>query len=771
MDFSFVSRPAGFFSRSFDFEEDFQELAALFQDQRGSMVFLSGGEHPEARIHGFVCQPFLELSWEKDRAVLLSEQGKTESPLPLELLDRVMAACAFGRDEEEGLPFGLFGFFSYDLKNHMENLPDTVLDDLFLPGYRLFAPRLVVWKHRDEKKIRLKALYLENEKPEKALRTLDDFEGILHAFTTFSDKSRKKNLMPHPGTLSSTFTARMYRNAVDRIRDHIGKGEVYQVNLSQRFSLAFKGKAFTLFLKMQEAAPQPFSVFLQAGDFQLASLSPERFLRMKNQRIESHPIKGTRPRGKTAEEDALLKKELEESIKDGAELAMIVDLVRNDLGRIAVTGSVRVDVAARTEVWPHLFHRVAVVSAQVEKGTGPGDILKATFPPGSVTGCPKIRAMELIDELEPRRRHAYTGAMGYLGFNGSMDLNVAIRTVICKDGKAHYSTGGGVVWDSDPEEEYKETLHKAAPFFKAFDLEPGFPEKGKEAELWQDGRFLPLSEAKIMPDTPALRHGRGVFETIALIRGKALHLQEHTERLRASAPEVTGRGLPSVNWEGIIRMLCRKNPEAAERGQVHLMAMDTGNDLLSLTAMLRPLDLPQSRDGRILCLHPEPFYSPMARHKSMAYVFFARAREKAVAAGADEALIQAPDGSLLEGSFSSLLLVSGKNIFIPTGPALPGITRQKAMEYFRSMGFEIHEKKIFFKDLEKAEHLFCFSSLRGPMWVKEVRTMAGFSCSGSGMGLQGEGAKESGDMKGIVSFSAPDKEAFAALRIFLGYDL
>ncbi|TYT75275.1 aminodeoxychorismate synthase component I [Desulfobotulus mexicanus] len=791
MDLSFVSRPAGFFSRSFDFEEDFQDLTALFQDQKGSMVFLSGGEHPEASIHGLACQPFLELSCEKDKTVVISEYGKAESPFPLELLDRVMEACAFDGDGEDGLPFGLFGFFSYDLKNHMENLPDTVMDDLFLPGYRLFAPRLVVWKQRAEKKIMVKALYLENEQAEKALRMLDDFEDILKSFRAFSEFSGKESLahgeveiknayisgvestrqlIPHHGALSSTFTPRMYRNAVACIRDHIGKGEVYQVNLSQRFSLAFKGSAWTLFLKMQEAAPQPFSVFLQAGDFQLASLSPERFLKMKGQRIESHPIKGTRPRGKTPEEDALLKKELEESIKDGAELAMIVDLVRNDLGRIAVTGSVRVDVPARTEVWPHLFHRVAVVSAQVEKGTGPGDILKATFPPGSVTGCPKIRAMELIDELEPGRRHAYTGALGYLGFNGSMDLNVAIRTVICKDGKAHYSTGGGVVWDSDPKEEYKETLHKAAPFFKAFGLKPEFEEKEKETELWQDGRFLPLSEAKIMADTPVLRHGRGVFETIAMIRGKALHLEEHTERFRLSAPVVTGKGLPSVNWEDIISMLCRKNPEAAERGQLHLMAMDTGGNLLSLTAMLRPLDIPQSRDGLILCFHPEPFYSPMARHKSMAYVFFARAREKAVAAGADEVLIQAPDGSLLEGSFSSIMLVSETNILIPTGPVLPGITRQKAMEYFRSLGFEIHEKKIFWEDLERAEHFFCFSSLKGPMWVKEVRTGAGSSCFGPEMDLQGEGAKESGDIKGIVSFSAPDTEAFTALRTALGYD-
>lgn len=737
-DLATLKKPAGFRRRSLSFDKDFKDLVPLFEAERGSMVLLSGGDHPEARMQGMALWPFLELSCQETEATLSQGELLLRSPDLLGLLDAVLHACTFP-EEREGLPFGLFGFFSYDLKHHVENLPDTVLDDLFLPLYRLFAPRLVLWQKPGEKMLHMKALFLDDEGPAEAEALLDAMEKRME---TLSPWPWEKKELPAPGPLLSTFTPPDYHGAVNRIREHILRGEVYQVNLSQRFSVSFPGSACALFLKMFETAPQPFSAFLQAGDFQLASLSPERFLRVEGRKIESHPIKGTRPRGETPEADARLKKELETSEKDGAELAMIVDLVRNDLGRIAVTGSVHVEVAARTEIWPHLFHRVAVVSAVLEEGLGIGDILKATFPPGSVTGCPRIRAMELIDELEPGRRHAYTGALGYLGFDGRLDLNVAIRTVIVRDGKAHYATGGGVVWDSDPEEEYRETLHKAAPFFRALGVKAGEVKMGPAPLIWQDGRFLPLSSCSVPLDSPALRHGRGLFETLRVEAGKALHLEAHVQRLASSVSEVTGKTLPGVRWEHIVARLCKENPEAAARGQLHLLALDQGERMLSLAAVLRPLQLSHTTEGLILSCHPEPFCSPMARHKSLAYVFFARAREEAQKKGADEALIVAPDGRILEGSFSSLLLFSGRRVLVPEGPSLPGITRQQLLCHLKAEGWKVEKKALFMEDLQRGDCLFCCSSLRGPMWVKAVEK---------------------------VGFNKPEASWFAALRRAIGY--
>ncbi|MCW7754815.1 aminodeoxychorismate synthase component I [Desulfobotulus sp. H1] len=735
-------KPEGFCTRTLHLTEEFSLSAFGPAGTEGSMILVSGGEHPEAVMNGFACLPFLSIRCEKGRALLRHGDTCLQSNRPLDLMDTLLNACAMEEKESSGFPFGLFGYFSYDLKNHLEKLPDTVMDDLQLPEFLLFAPRVVGWIPPHSSELHMKALFLRNETSETAEKALDEAERLLSCRPA-QEELKKAEERDKTCSLSSSFSKENYQKAVRIIRDHISKGEVYQVNLSQRFSLTYKGNPYLLFLKMATEAPQPFSAFLQAGDFQLASLSPERFLRVRHGRIESHPIKGTRPRGQTPEEDRRLQKELETSIKDGAELAMIVDLVRNDIGRIGAWGSICVDVPARTEAWPHLFHRVAIVSGNLAEGASPGQILRATFPPGSVTGCPKIRAMEIIDYLEPLRRHAYTGAMGYLGFDGSMDLNVAIRTVICSDGKAHYSAGGGVVWDSDPEEEYEETLHKAAPFFRAMHKVPESPADSREPLVWQDGHFLPLSHSGFPMHIPALRHGRGVFETIRIRQGSPLHLGEHLQRLNDSAEPVTGKRLPAIQWKHIIATLTKANPMAAKEGQLHILALDTGRPCLSPAAMLTPLTAAANKEGIRLICHPEPFFSPMARHKSLAYVFFARARERALAEGGDEALIRAPDGSILEGSFSSLLLFSGKRLRIPEGPSLTGITRKKLLDYLQTQGWLAEETKLFMEDLEGGNLLLCCSSLRGLSWVRSVDH---------------------------IQFPEPDPAWLASMRKALGYE-
>jgi len=219
-----------------------------------------------------------------------------------------------------------------------------------------------------------------------------------------------------------------------------------------------------LYLRLRAINPAPFAAFLKFPEFSVVSASPERFLHFdpRTRRVHTRPIKGTRPRGQTPEEDERLAQELLRSEKDRAEHVMIVDLERNDLGRVAETGSVRVREMATLETFPTVFHLTSTVEATLREDKDRVDLLQATFPGGSITGAPKIRAMEIIDELEPTTRGVYTGSIGYFAFDGRMDLNIAIRTLVIKDGVAYFQVGGGIVADSEPEAEYQETLDKAA---------------------------------------------------------------------------------------------------------------------------------------------------------------------------------------------------------------------------------------------------------------------------------------------------------------------
>ena len=264
----------------------------------------------------------------------------------------------------------------------------------------------------------------------------------------------------------SNFTREAYLTALTRVREYIRNGDVYQVNLTQRFSFPLSGEPYHLLQRLFQLNPAPFYAYLHCDDFQVLSTSMERFLYQRGDYLETRPIKGTRPRGATPAADAILRQELAESPKDDAELSMIVDLLRNDLGKVCRPRTVRVLEHKRLEAYQNVYHLVSVVAGQLQPGCSAVDILRATFPGGSITGCPKIRAMEIIDELEPHVRHVYCGAIGYLGLHRNMDLNVAIRTAIISQGQGHFAVGGGVVYDSREEDEYEETLHKASTLFR-----------------------------------------------------------------------------------------------------------------------------------------------------------------------------------------------------------------------------------------------------------------------------------------------------------------
>jgi para-aminobenzoate synthetase component 1 len=271
------------------------------------------------------------------------------------------------------------------------------------------------------------------------------------------------------GSAESNLTRQQYVSAVERALEYIAAGDIYQVNLSQRFSHSFEGSAFAVFAALREISPSFYGAYLNCGDHAIVSSSPELFLKRTGRTIETRPIKGTRPRGNSAERNEEMRKELLTSAKEAAELTMVVDLERNDLGRICEYGSVEVAEHRYVDELPSLFHTVSTVRGRLKENTSTVEVLRATFPGGSISGCPKIRAIEVIDELEPTQRHVYTGSIGFFAPGGDFTLNIAIRTMVASQGKLHYQVGGGIVADSDPEREYQETLDKAAAMRKAID--------------------------------------------------------------------------------------------------------------------------------------------------------------------------------------------------------------------------------------------------------------------------------------------------------------
>jgi aminodeoxychorismate synthase component I len=267
--------------------------------------------------------------------------------------------------------------------------------------------------------------------------------------------------------IASNFTRENFIAAVERAKRLIRSGDIYQVNLSQRLSTEIDFTGWELFQKLSAVSPAPFAAYFDCGDFEIASSSPEQFLRMSGGHIVTRPIKGTRPRDADATRDAQLAYELQTSAKELAELVMITDLLRNDLGKVCEFGSVQTPEIAKLEKFAQVQHLVSTVEGRLRREVTHFAALAACFPGGSITGAPKFRAMEIIDALEPVSRGPYCGAHGYLGFNRESQLSITIRTALCKDGRAHFNVGAGIVADSDAAAEYEETLAKAKGFLAA----------------------------------------------------------------------------------------------------------------------------------------------------------------------------------------------------------------------------------------------------------------------------------------------------------------
>jgi para-aminobenzoate synthetase component I len=342
------------------------------------------------------------------------------------------------------------GWLSYDLGRDIEVLPDLGRDPGGLPPLAL--GRFDAW------------LEFDHTQRTVQLRGDGDAEHLRRALSAAPPAAPSHKPI---AAWQSSLPRPEYEAAVRRAIDYIRAGDVFQVNLSQRLSADWRGDPFALYARLRAESPAPFAALVRLGGADVISASPERFLSRRGERIETRPIKGTRPRGADPTADRRQAVALRSSAKDRAENVMIVDLARNDLGRIARFGSVSVDELCTLESHPGVHHLVSTVRAQTRTGVCAGDIVRATFPPGSVTGAPKIRALEIIEELEPVRRGPYCGAVGWFGPGEELELSVAIRTLVAAGDALHLHVGGAVTADSDPAAEWQETMHKAARLLHA----------------------------------------------------------------------------------------------------------------------------------------------------------------------------------------------------------------------------------------------------------------------------------------------------------------
>ncbi|MBM3497238.1 MAG: aminodeoxychorismate synthase, component I [Armatimonadetes bacterium] len=421
--------------------------------------FLDGGRDfaGQGRYSFMGCDPFLTLR-AKNGVVRLRRGDADEEVVdgdPFARFHALLREYALPRVQGPA-PFwgGAVGYLAYDLCHHVERLPRSAVDDLDFPDLAFgFYDAVAAWDNLTGQAF-ICAPSLPGRPP------AEERADALAARLTTRTPSLPEPDAPLGAGVVGNFERDEYIASVARAIEYIHAGDIFQVNLSQRFSADLLVHPWQLYRRARAGNPAPFAAYLGFPDGIVACHSPERFLRIEDRHVTTRPIKGTRPRGATPQDDARLAEELLSSEKDRAELVMIVDLERNDLGRVCSYGSVRVPELLTLESYATVHHLVSTVVGTLHEGRSAADLLRATFPGGSITGAPKVRAMEIIDELEPTQRAVYTGAVGWLGFDGDLDLNIVIRTFLIREGRVHWQVGGGIVADSDPAAEYEETLAK-----------------------------------------------------------------------------------------------------------------------------------------------------------------------------------------------------------------------------------------------------------------------------------------------------------------------
>ncbi|MCG9579314.1 aminodeoxychorismate synthase component 1 [Vibrio tubiashii] len=423
-----------------------QHFANIHQQPWAMLLRSPSRTHVDSRFDILVAEPKATITTLGDESYIVTEGVKeTSSDNPFELLKRVQAQVLPNLDYSGELPFigGALGYFSYDLGRRVERMPSLAKQDLVTPDMAigLYDWALIV-DHKE------KSAYVVGSDTEKKWQWLT------------SQQENKVEAFAMSGDWQSNMTKESYSSKFAQVQEYLRSGDCYQINLAQRFSAPYQGCEWQAYQKLEGVNQGPFSAFVRTENGAILSVSPERFLQVKDNEIETKPIKGTRPRSADPQADRNAAYELANAEKDQAENLMIVDLLRNDVGRVAKPGSVHVPKLFDIESFPAVHHLVSTICAKLDDQYCAADLLKASFPGGSITGAPKIRAMEIIEELEPHRRSAYCGSIGYVSRHGRMDTSITIRTLVAENGNIHVWAGGGLVADSQCEAEYQETLDK-----------------------------------------------------------------------------------------------------------------------------------------------------------------------------------------------------------------------------------------------------------------------------------------------------------------------
>lgn len=432
-------------------ELDGFDIYSLFKEDINTILLDSARDAGTLGRYSFIgINCFLSF---KSKDGICYKGDKVYSGDAFEELDKILKEYPI--ENNSGLPFvaGGIGYFSYDLARQIEDLPSIAKDDIDIPHcYYNFYDNVIIIDNL-EKNTYISALGILNPKE--------------HSISNIKKRieNGKKVVYAQVGNITNKFASGFdkgsYMETVSKVRAYIKSGDIYITNLTQRFSCNISKSAYEIYKDLRHINPAPFAAIMNFEDVNIICSSPERFLSIKDRMVETRPIKGTMPRGNSVEEDLKNKNILANSEKDKAELLMVVDLERNDLSKVCKINSVKVTEIFKLEEYSTVFHLVSTIIGELKGAVSPIQCIKACFPGGSITGTPKIRSMEIIEELEPVRRNIYTGALGYLGFDGNVDLNIIIRTILIKDNKAYFGVGGGITWDSKEEFEYEETLDKA----------------------------------------------------------------------------------------------------------------------------------------------------------------------------------------------------------------------------------------------------------------------------------------------------------------------
>ncbi|WP_434528536.1 aminodeoxychorismate synthase component I [Vibrio sp. K4] len=443
--------------KALDYANDLAiSLFSRIEQQPWAMLLRSASKtHIDSRFDVLVANPIATLETiAGDTQIKTDTQEYVSQDDPFSLLDELQQQLLPNLElgAEWDLPFvgGALGYFSYDLGRRVESIPELATKDLQTPD---MAVGLYEW-----------ALVVDH-KLEKACLVGQNIEQALQWLNSQSPANVEDFKLI--GDWQSNMTQASYVSRFDRVQEYLLSGDCYQINLAQRFNASYQGSEWQAYTKLEAGNQAPFSAFIRMPNSAIISVSPERFLELKDNVIETKPIKGTRPRSQNTELDQANAHDLQTAEKDQAENLMIVDLLRNDIGRVASPGSVHVPKLFDIESFPAVHHLVSTIRADLDIQYSAADLLRACFPGGSITGAPKVRAMQIIEELEPHRRSAYCGSIGYISRHGRMDTSITIRTLVAEDNKLYAWAGGGVVADSDCAAEYQETLDKLSKILPA----------------------------------------------------------------------------------------------------------------------------------------------------------------------------------------------------------------------------------------------------------------------------------------------------------------